>query len=180
MGTQSAIRKPAAFLTGIGLLTFLMPFLTTDAPVNGRTEWAPLNMLNARADLWRPAPPPFQNHAVLYEVAFVYVLMVIALVVLAVPWSQKPLKYIALVGAATSVSLLKTAPRGFGWVFYGKYTHARMWDGDNSLRGMLGWQGIRFNLAFFVFLAVMPLLLIVIIKSGRQPLGRASGTDDTV
>lgn len=166
----SVSRMNVAVIMGIGLLTFFMPFVTTDSPVHGRTEWAPLDFLVARADLWRPAPGPFHNHMVLYQVALIYLLMVIALLALAFPRPRTPLQFIAVVGAATSAGLLRRSSfRAFGWVLYGRYTHAYLFThpADNSWRALNGWEGFQFEIAFYAFIASMPLLAWTVCRRSR-------------
>ncbi len=146
-----------AIVIGLGLATFFMPIVTTDSPVRGRSQWTPLQLLISRADLWRPAPSPFHIQGVLYQIALIYLLMTIAVLALALPRPRKALQFIAVVGAATSVPLVGTnSYRGFGWLFYGKFTNGPFWDG--SLRGVTRWQGFQFEFAFYAFLAVMPVL----------------------
>jgi hypothetical protein len=155
-----------AIVVAIGLPTFFMTFVTTDSPVHGRTEWAPLDFLISRADLW-PAPSRFFIHIELYQIALIYILMLLALVVLALPRPRTPLQWIALVGAATSVNLIgPRSCRGFGWLFYGRRTYGPLWDG--SLRGLTRWYGFRFEFAFYVFVAVMPLLTWILFHRDGQ------------
>ena len=170
-GPLGIISRPAvAFLMAIGLWTFFLPIATTDMPVRGRTEWSPLDLLVARADQWKPAPPQFHTHLVLYEIAFLYALMVLTILVLALQRPSKPLKLIAVIGSATSISLFGTrGARGFGWVFYGHRTYSRIFDGDTSWRGqILGWHGFHFGSAYVILLGVMPLLAIAVVTSERD------------
>jgi hypothetical protein len=103
---------------------------------------------------------------VLYQIASIYVLMVFAILVLALPSPHKLLKLIAAIGSASSISLLGTrGPRAFSWVFYGRYTSSRMFNGDLYWRG---WEGLHFSFAYFVLIGVMPLLLVALVSSQRQ------------
>ncbi len=165
--TAASVNKMSvAIVVAIGLPTFFMTFVTTDSPVHGRTEWAPLDFLISRADLW-PAPSRFFIHIELYQIALIYVLMLFALVFLALPRPRMPLQCIAIVGAATSVTLIGPRSwRGFGWLFYGRRTYGPLWDG--SLRGITRWQGFQFEFAFYVFVAVMPLLTWIVCRRARQ------------
>jgi hypothetical protein len=148
---------------GMGLWTFFLPIVTADTPVHGRSQWAPLDLLVARADQWRPAP---HFHLVLYQIASVYVLMVFAILVLALPSPHKFLKLIAVIGSASSVSLLGTrGPRAFSWLFYGRYTSSQIFSSDI---GWTRWQGLHFSSAYFVLIGVMPLLLFALVSSERQ------------
>ncbi len=162
--TAASVNKMSvAIVVAIGLPTFLMTFVTTDSSVHGKTEWAPLDLLISRADLWRPAPWPFHIQIEVCQIALIYLLMLLALVSLALPRPRRPLQFIAAVGAATSVTLI--GPRsciGFGWLFYGKRTYGPLWDG--SLRGLTRWQGFQFEFAFYVFVAVMPLLTWIVYR----------------
>jgi len=155
-----------ALLMGIGLWTFFNPIVTVDTPVHGRSKWAPLDLLIARADQWRPAP---HFHLVLYQITSIYVLMVLAILVLALPSPHKVLKLIAVIGSASSISLLGTrGPRAFGWLFYGRYTSSEIFRGNI---GWTRWQGLHFSSAYFVLIGVMPLLLFALVSSERQGLG---------
>ena len=160
------------FLMGTGLCTLFLPILTTDTAVRGRSRWAPLDLLVAHADQWQPTPLLFHVHVVLYQIASLYVLMALAILVLALPWPHQPLKLIAVVGSAISISLLgRQGARGFGWLFYGRVTHSRIFDGDTSWRGaILGWEGLHFGAAYFVLIGVMPLLAVALISSERLAL----------
>jgi hypothetical protein len=172
---RGAINKAgAAAVMAMGLATIFAPFVITDAPMKGRTERAPIDLPMSRADLWRPAPPPFHQHDILYGILFIYLLMIIGLVVLALPSPQQPSTVIALIGSAVSLGLLKHAARSFGWLFYGRVTHARISQGYSSLRGWFGWEGLQFELAFYLFLAVMPRLFLVVIRS--RSVGDHTGT----
>jgi hypothetical protein len=172
------ISRPAiGFLMGIGLWTFLVPIVTTDAPVRGRSEWSPVDFVVARADQWKPAPPLLHMHLVLYQIAFLYALMVVAILVLALRRPSKPLKLIAVIGSATSVSLFGTGgARSFGWLFFGRRTYSRILDGDTSWRGqLLGWHGFHFASAYVILLLVMPLLALAVFTSepDAMRLGRS-------
>jgi hypothetical protein len=118
-GPQKTISKPiAVFLMEMGLWTFFLPIVTADTPVRGKSQWAPLDLLVARADQWRPVP---HIHLVLYQIASIYLLMVFAIFVLTLPSPDKLLKLIAVIGSASSISLLgPRAARAFG--FYGRFT----------------------------------------------------------
>jgi hypothetical protein len=144
-----------------------MPFVTTDSPVHGRSQWAPLQLLVSRADLWRPAPWPFHIHMVLYQITLIYLLMPITLVALGLPRPRRVLQFIAIIGVATSVNIVGTSSyRGFGRLFYGRFTNGPMWDG--SLRGLTRWQGFQFELPFYIFLAVMPLATWIVCRRPRE------------
>jgi len=167
--TQETIRRPiVALLMGMGLWTFFLPIVTTDMPVRGRSQWAPLDLLVARADQW----PVLHYHLVLYQIASIYLLMVLALLVLALPSPHKFLKLIAVIGSASSTTLLGTrGPRAFSWLFYGRYTSPRWFNGD------IGWWRsgrLHFTSAYFVLIAVMPLLLLALVGYERQSLGLKS------
>jgi hypothetical protein len=171
VSTRSTISKLyVACLMGVGLLTFFLPIVTTDTAVHGRTEWAPFDLLVSRADLWRPAPPPFHNHLVLYQITVTYILMMLAVLVLALPSPRMPLTVIAIVGSAGSVSLFRHAPRSFGWLFYGRSTHSRIWDGDNVVTGLFfGAEGLRCDFAYVVLLCVMPVLALLVMRDRPDP-----------
>lgn len=159
-----------ACLMGVGLLTFFLPIVTTDTAVHGRTEWAPLDLLVSRADLWRPVPFPYHTHVVLYQIAVTYILMMLAVLVLALPSPRMPLTLIAIIGSAGSVSLFRNGPKSFGWVFYGRSVHSRIWDGDNVLRGVLfGAEGLRCDVAYVILLCVMPALALLVMKKWPDP-----------
>jgi hypothetical protein len=162
-------RALVVLLMGIGLWTFFLPIVTTDAPVHGRSQWAPLELLVARAYQWRPAP---HFHLVFYQIASIYVLMVLAILVLALPAPHKLLKLIAVIGSASSITLLGTrGPRTFSWLFYGRYTSPPWFNGD------IGWWRsgrLHFTSAYFVLIAVMPLLLVALVGYERQSLSLKS------
>ena len=170
-GTPVPISRPmVVFLMGMGLWTFFLPIVTTDTPVHGRSEWAPLDLLVAQANQWQPAPPPFHIHFVLYQLAFLYALMVLEILILVLPWRHRPLKLIAVIGSASSITMLGTSgSRAFGWLFYGRSTHSRIFDGDYSWKGqILGWHGFHFDSAYLVLISVMPLLAVALISSERD------------
>lgn len=163
-GEQVRISRPiVVLLMGIGLWTFFVPIVTTDAPVHGRSQWAPLDLLLARADQWKPTP---HYHLVLYQIAFIYVLMVLAILVLALPAPHKLLKLIAVIGSASSITLLGTrGPRTFSWLFYGGYTSPPWFNGH------IGWWRsgrIHFTSAYFALINVMPLLLTALVSYERK------------
>ena len=165
------ISRPAvAFLLAIGLWTFFLPIVTTDTPVRGRSEWSPLDLVVARADQWRPVPPLLHVHFVLFEIAFLYALMFLAILILVLPRPQVPLKVISVIGSATSVSMLgRRSARGFGWLFFGRNTYSRIFDGDASWKGaMLGWHGFHFTSAYVILLGIMPLLALIVVTSVRD------------
>lgn len=160
-------RTNVILVVAIGLSTFFQPFVTTDSPVHGRSQWTPLQLLVSRSDLWRPAPLPFHIQLVIYQIVLIYLLMLIAVLSLALPSPRKILEIVTLVGAATSVSLVGPgACRGFGWLFFGRFTHGPLWNG--SLRGITRWEGFQFELGFYLFLAVMPVLAWQVFRSARQ------------
>lgn len=163
--TQKTISRPVvALLMGMGLWTFFVPIVTADTPVRGRSQWAPLDLLVARADQW----PVLHYHLVLYQIASIYLLMVLAILVLALPSPHKLLKLIAVIGSASSTTLLGTrGPRAFGWIFYGRYTSSRIFNSD--LHGK-AWEGLHFSSAYFILIGVMPLLLVALVSSERQGL----------
>ncbi len=167
-GTRGTIsRLLVACLMGIGVSTFFVPVVTTDIAVHGRSEWSPLDLLVARADLWRPAPGLFHVQGAVYHLASIYLLMLAAVLVLRLPSPRTALTVIAIVGSAASVSLFRNGARSFGWLFYGGVRYAR--PGENVVTGVLfGAEGLRFNLAYVVLLCVMPLLAVIAISRERQ------------
>lgn len=159
---QRTISKPfIALLMGIGVTTFFAPIVTTDAPVHGRSDWAPVDFLVARADRWLPAPGPFHIHEVLYRIAMLYALMLLALLLLAFPSPRKPLLLLATIGSAVSVVSLRWGYQDFSWLLYGRFSYA--WirsDHDRFVQTLIGWEGFRFDGAFAVLAMVMPALLL--------------------
>ena len=161
---QRIISKPlVALLMGIGVATFFAPIVTTDVPVHGRSDWAPVDLLATRADRWLPAPGPFHVHEVLYRIAALYALMLLALVLLALPSPRKPLVLLATVGTALSVVSLRWGYQDFSWLLYGRFNYA--WiksDHDRFFKALVGWEGFRFDGAFVVLAMVMPALLLAV------------------
>ena len=170
---QSAISKPfIALLMAVGLMTFFVPIVTTDAPVHGRSDWAPLDFLLARADRWLPAPGPLHVHEVLYGIAAVYAFMLLALALLPFPSPQKPLLLVATLGTALSVAFLRWGYQDFSWLLYGRFNYA--WirtDHDRFVQALVGWEGFRFDAAYAVFALVMPALLLAVQGRGRSSVG---------
>jgi hypothetical protein len=153
---------------GMGLWTFFLPIVTADTPVRGRSQWAPLDLLVARADQW----PVLHYHLVLYQIASIYLLMVLALLVLALPSPHKFLKLIAVIGSASSTTLLGTrGPRAFGWIFYGRYTSSRIFNSDLHRKA---WEGLHFSSAYFALIAVMPLLLYLSVPNAKPHASKAA------
>lgn len=165
--TSAGSKIGVAIVSAIGVSTFFMPFVTTDTPVRGRSQWSPMQLLVSRADLWRPAPPPLHLHLVVYQIALIYLLMLVAVLVLALPRPRKVLQLITVIGAGTTVPLIGSSGyREFGWIFNGRFTNGPLWDG--SLRGLTRWQGFQFELPFYVFLAAMPLLTWIVYRRSWQ------------
>ena len=165
---QRTISKPyIALLIGIGVATFFVPIVTTDTPVHGRSDWAPVDLLAARADRWLPAPGPFHIHEVVYQIAALYAFMLLALVLLALPSPRKALLVLATIGTALSVASLRWGYQDFSWLLYGRFNYA--WirsDHDRFIQTLIGWEGFRFDGAFVVFAMVMPALLLAV--QGRR------------
>lgn len=171
-------RPLIALLMTIGLATFFMPIVTTDAPVHGRSDWAPVDLLVARADHWPSTPGPFHVHEVLYRIAVLYALMLLALGVLAVRSPRTLLSILATLGSALGVVTLRWGYQDFSWLLYGRFDYA--WirtDHDRFVQTLIGWEGFRFDEAFGVLTLVMPALLLALrVRPGHgRGVRRADG-----
>lgn len=168
---RNHVSKPVvALIMAIGLLTFFTPIVTTDVPVHGRSDWAPVDLLVERADRWLPAPGPFHVHDILYVIGALYALMLVAMVLLALPSPRPPLSVVATVGSALGVGTLRWGHQGFSWLLYGRFNYAWISSThDRFVTAVIGWEGFRFDAAFPVLTMVMPALLVAVRTPRRAP-----------
>lgn len=172
-GRRQTISKPyISLLMAIGLFTFFVPIVTTDVPVHGRSDWAAVDFLRARADRWLPAPGPFHVHAVLYVIGALYLLMILTLLLLALPSPRKPLMLVATVGAALSVGCMRWAYQDFSWLLYGRFSYAWISNGPGGFaRSLVGWEGFRYDGALAVLVLIMPALVLATRTRGDADAG---------
>ena len=176
-GRNTISRPFISLLMAIGLCTSFAPIVTTDAPVHGRSDWAPVDLFVARADQWSPVPGPLHVHVVVYLLAALYAFMVIALLLLALPSPRMALAVVATVGTALSVASLRWGYQDFSWLLYGRFNYAWMrHDRQSFVQALVGWEGFRFDGAYAVLVMVMPALLVSVRgRPGQPALDRAGG-----
>ena len=176
---RNTISRPfIAVLVATGLSTSFAPIVTTDVPVHGRSDWSPMDLFVARADHWSPVPGPLHVHLVVYLLATLYVLMAIALLLLALPSPRMALAVVATVGTALSVASLRWGYQDFSWLLYGRFNYA--WvrpDRQTFFQALTGWEGFRFDGAYAVLVMVMPALFLSVRGRGGQPALSRAGAE---
>jgi hypothetical protein len=127
-------RSSALLVIVVGLLTFFVPLVTVDRPVVGRTHWSAFNIVwemyqgNLHADnCERCGEPPVRALLALpVSITAIYMLMIVALVPLSVPYASNTLASISGFGGIVSLYLSR---RGTAWAFeetfYGRISSVR-------------------------------------------------------
>jgi hypothetical protein len=115
-------RTAALFVIAIGISSFFAPLVTVDPPVAGLAHWSEFDIVRQMYNGNLPAPtcercgePLIRSLvAIPFTITSIYVLMVVALWPLSVPYASKTVASIAAIGVMESLYIARVGTR---WSF---------------------------------------------------------------
>jgi hypothetical protein len=154
-------RSSALLVIGFGLLTFFLPLVTVDPPVLAATHWSAFDIVRQMylGNLHSPAcercgePLVRALVALPAPVTAIYIMMVVALMPLSVPYAMNTVAAISGLGGIASLYLSRP---GTGWAFedtfYGHWSYV---------------QHVHYGLLQLALLTVMAALFLIA-RSGAE------------